>query len=243
MMMTRQLTACALYLLSTAGLALPNGFVYLHQLAPDIEQDMRYAQNYNFIGQPVPGYHKGLCILSKETALQLYRANQAIQRQGYRIKVYDCYRPQRAVDAFYQWSKDKNNQKMKDRFYPREAKADLFKNGYIARRSGHSRGSTVDLTLVKIGKSQAVKSPLTACYDRSIHYLDDNSIDMGTRHDCLDRAAHYDYVHLSNAQKKNRQRLKQLMQDYDFRPYSKEWWHFTLNKEPYPNRYFNFNVE
>jgi len=224
--------------------ALPDGFVYLKHIAPNIKQDIRYAQSYNFIGRPISGYKQGVCILTKKAAKQLAKVELAAEKIGYRLKVYDCYRPVKAVRTFYRWSQRNNDKKMKAAFYPREEKSQLFGNGYIARRSGHSRGSTVDITLVKTKSTYKPQSrkQLDRCYDKTRAYLNDNSIDMGTRFDCLDISAHYHYSGLSKTQKHNRYILRQLMTKYGFKPYSKEWWHFTLNKEPYPKTYFNFNV-
>lgn len=225
------------------ALALPQGFVYLDELVPDIQQDMRYSKAYNFVGRPIPGYVTGRCILTRKAAEQLAKANREAMKKGYQLKVYDSYRPTRAVTAFYQWSQDKTDQKMKAEFYPREAKENLFERGYIAKHSGHSRGSTVDITLVRIGQSKAAKKPLIRCYAKDKSYLNDNSIDMGTRHDCLDISAYYHYGPLSKLQKQNRKLLKNLMTDHGFEPYSKEWWHFSLKNEPYPKQYFNFPVK
>lgn len=229
-------------LLPTAN-ALPKGFVYLHDIAPEIIEDMRYASSYNFIGHPIPGYQASRCILTREAAGQLAKAEKAAQKKGYTFKVYDCYRPQTAVNAFYKWSQSANDIKMKKGFYPREDKRTLFAKGYIAQSSGHTRGSTIDLTLVKIGtKDSSLQPVLTRCYGKTISYMNDNSLNTGTRFDCMDRAAHVTYKNLSIEQKTNRLLLRNLMINYGFTPYSKEWWHFTLKHEPYPHTYFDFPV-
>ncbi|CEG57883.1 M15 family metallopeptidase [Legionella fallonii] len=224
--------------------ALPQGFVYLHDVAPDIIQDMRYATSNNFIGNSIPGYKKGVCIVTQQAAEQLKKAQKEIKAKGYSLKVYDCYRPQRAVNYFYQWSQKSADQRQKAAFYPREPKDQLFKRDYIALSSGHTRGSTVDLTLVKLNSPAKKQNsiPFTRCYDISPNYADDDSIDMGTRFDCLDRTAHIHYDHLSKSQKENRLLLQQLMIKNGFKPYLYEWWHYTLKKEPYPNTYFDFPV-
>ncbi|KTD28111.1 M15 family metallopeptidase [Legionella israelensis] len=242
-MRTCKIFSLAIWFIASHAFALPRGFVYLHQIAPDIEQDMRYAQDNNFTGHPVPGYKSGVCILTRKAAEKLKLVQNAAYQQGYQLKVYDCYRPETSVRAFYQWSQNKSDTRTKARFYPREKKYNLFRKGYIASYSGHSRGSTVDLTLVKIGKNQQPKHPLQRCYDKTARYLDDNSINMGTRHDCFDVSAHYHYTGLSNTQKKNRRRLRTLMTTYGFQPYSKEWWHFSLRNEPFPKTYFDFPVQ
>ena len=232
------------YLVTKAAFALPQGFVYLRDVAPDIIEDMRYATTNNFIGNPIPGYKKGVCIVTRKAAEQLKKAQKEIKTKGYSLKVYDCYRPQRAVNYFYRWSQNNTDQRQKAAFYPREPKELLFKRNYIALSSGHSRGSTIDLTLVKLNNpAKKQNSPhLTRCYDTSPNYLNDSSIDMGTRFDCLDPSAHIRYSHLSAIQKKNRSLLQQLMIKNGFKPYLYEWWHFTLKQEPYPNTYFDFPV-
>ncbi|MDI9819170.1 MULTISPECIES: M15 family metallopeptidase [unclassified Legionella] len=232
-----------LALTSSVTYALPEGFVYLRDVSPDIIEEMRYAGHYNFLGRPVPGYLAPRCILTKTAAEQLGKVQSAAAKQGYRLKVYDCYRPKTAVNAFYQWSKTPELPAMKEAFYPREKKNELFKKGYIALQSGHSRGSTVDITLVKTGNSvRTTTSQDARCYGKTTAYLDDNSIDMGTRFDCLDSSAHIHYSGLTKEQKANRQRLRELMVRHGFRPYAREWWHFTLRDEPYPGTYFNFPV-
>ena len=202
---------------------------------------MKYAGAGNFTGHSIPGYRKGSCILTREAATQLKRAQQEARRHGLSLKVYDCYRPVSAVNYFYQWSQNRHDKARKPWFYPRVPKNQLFTKGYIARYSSHSRASTVDLTLVRPGHSKHHK-PTRSCYGQSDAYLDDNSVDMGTRHDCLDPSAHYNDRHLSSKQNKNRRLLRKIMKQAGFRPYSKEWWHFTLRQEPWKHRYFNFPV-
>lgn len=224
--------------------ALPKGFVYLHQVAPQIEEDLRYATTDNFMGRTVPGYIAKHCILTKATAQQLAKAEQAALKMGYTLKVYDCYRPRRAVNAFYKWSQDEHDQLMKTAFYPREDKNTLFDKGYIAQASGHSRGSTVDLTLVKLGTTFHPSSTnQTRCYGKTTEHINDNSINTGTRFDCFDISAHTNYQQLTAAQKANRLLLRNLMTRYGFYPYKEEWWHFTLRGEPYPKNYFDFPVK
>jgi D-alanyl-D-alanine dipeptidase len=233
------------FICSAASHALPKGFVYLHDVAPDIIQDMRYITANNFIGNPIPGYKKGVCIVTRPVAEQLKKAQMAIKSKGYSLKVYDCYRPQKAVNYFYKWSQDPKDQRQKAAFYPRELKKELFNRGYIAHSSGHTRGSTLDLTLVKLGESakKLNKKQMTRCYDKSPNYLEDNSIDTGTRFDCMDISANIHYTNLSKTQKANRLLLKKLMISHGFKPYLYEWWHYTLVNEPYPDTYFNFPVK
>lgn len=242
-MRTISIILFSLFLISKVD-ALTTNFVYLNDIAPSIIEDLRYATSNNFIGHPVPGYKNGRCILTRQAALQLAKAQITANKMGYSLKIYDCYRPQRAVKAFYQWSQTADDKTLKKLFYPREDKSRLFDEGYIALFSGHSRGSTVDLTLVKLGsKESSFKPKNQLCYGQNSDYLDDNSINMGTRFDCLDKSAHLVNPDLCAEQKANRRLLQQLMKANGFRGYSKEWWHFTLNKEPYPHRYFDFLVE
>ncbi len=231
-------------LITITSFALPQGFVYLQDVAPDIIQDMRYATSDNFIDHPIPGYKRGTCIVTQKAAEQLKKAQKEIKAKGYSLKVYDCYRPQRAVNYFYKWSQNSADQRQKAAFYPREPKELLFKRDYIARSSGHTRGSTVDLTLVKLSNPAKKQNSvhLTRCYGTSPNYIDDGSVDMGTRFDCLDPSAHIHYTQLSKSQKKNRLLLQQLMLKNGFKPYLYEWWHYTLKKEPYPKTYFDFPV-
>ncbi|CEK11871.1 M15 family metallopeptidase [Legionella hackeliae] len=221
--------------------ALPKGFVYLNQVAPQVIEELRYGTKENFMGRPVPGYLANRCILTLPAAQQLAKAEKAALAMGYTFKVYDCYRPQKAVNAFYTWSQDSGDQKMKSSYYPREDKETLFDKGYIAKASGHSRGSTVDLTLVKLGAKSSSSGTPTACYGKD--YNNDNSLNTGTRFDCFDVSAHVDYQNLTSTQKTNRHLLQSLMLRFGFKPYKEEWWHFTLKNEPYPKTYFNFAVK
>ncbi|WP_019215243.1 M15 family metallopeptidase [Legionella tunisiensis] len=241
--MQRILFLILLYVHVQFANALPAGFVYLHDVAPDIIEDLRYAGSNNFVGHPIPGYQTARCILTQAAAEQLAKAEKAAVAKGYRFKVYDCYRPQTAVNAFYKWSQNTRDLQTKMTFYPREEKRLLFARGYIALHSGHSRGSTVDLTLVKIGAKQPRTSGKPSrCYSQTTAHIDDDSINTGTRFDCLDVSANLSYQKLSKEQKANRRLLQALMVSYGFVPYDKEWWHFTLKNEPYPKTYFDFPV-
>lgn len=198
---------------------------------------MRYASSNNFVGHPIPGYDNNRCILTKQAASRLASLQQKIQAQGLSLKVYDCYRPKVSVSAFMRWSQS-SDKKMKPYYYPREPKRTLFDKGYIAVYSGHSRGSTVDLSLV--ANDGKAKSGTAACYD--LKRAQDDSLDMGTNFDCLDIASHYHTKQPNREATQNRKMLRRLMSGAGFRPYNKEWWHFTLRHEPYPRHYFNFPV-
>lgn len=211
-------------------------FVDIKDVAPNINLDIRYYTNYNFIGQKIDGYNSPKCLLTKASALALKKVQKEAIDKGYSLKIYDCYRPQKAVDHFVRWAKDINSIKMKEIFYPNIDKRDLFYLGYIASRSGHSRGSTVDLTLVSIPTT--IQEPYTPGKK-----FKDNSIDMGTEFDFFDPSSHTISSSISTTQQNNRLLLKSLMEKNGFINLPQEWWHYTLNNEPFPNSYFNFSVE
>ena len=226
-----------------ALLAAAVGFVPLADVDATILQDMRYATKYNFVGRRIDGYRDPACILHRRAAKALRRAQNRVNEQGYTLKVYDCYRPQRAVDHFVRWSQN-GNERMKREFYPRVDKARVFDLGYIARRSGHSRGSTVDLTLVKLPAKEQPrwsrkKFGLVSCTAPRRRRYPDNSVNMGTSYDCFDTRSHT----FSGRARDNRLLLRRTMDRAGFAPYDNEWWHFTLRNERYPDRYFDFPVE
>lgn len=225
---------------------LPHGFVYLREVAPDIIQDIRYNGWHNFLGRPVKGYEAAECILTSDAAKALKDVQEELAASGLGLKVYDCYRPQRAVDDFVAWSEKPQDQTAKAEFYPNVDKKDFFELGYVAKKSGHSRGSTVDLTIVplpyKPGESftpgQELK-PCTAPYDTRFA---DGSLDMGTGFDCMDELSHSLSDNIPLVARQNRMLLRALMEKHGFAPYEYEWWHFTLKKEPFPNTAFDFPV-
>ena len=204
--------------------ALPEGFVYIDDVVPGVRQDLRYAGSNNFIGRPVIGYVGHRAILTEEAARALARVQQDVKAFGLTLLVFDGYRPQQAVDDFVAWSKDPHETRMQAEYYPRVAKRLLFPEGYIAERSGHSRGSTVDLTLV------SAKEPYEA-------------LDMGTPFDYFGPESWPEYPGVTPQQRANRLLLQTLMQQHGFKAYAQEWWHFTYANEPFPDQYFNFVVE
>ena len=222
-------------------------FVYLKDIAPSILQDMRYAGDHNFVGHPLLGYEKATCILTRQAAEQLKAIQQQLKPLGYTLKVYDCYRPQKTVDFFIAWSQDINQQTMKAEFYPSVNKKDVFKLGYVAEKSSHSRGSTMDLTIVKLpAKSEPLyhrNQPLVSCYAPYQQRFHDNSINMGTGYDCFDSLAHPDNTNIAPKEYLNRMFLRYWMVKYGFVGFDTEWWHFTLKNEPYPDTYFNFTIK
>lgn len=225
------------------------GFVYLSDVDPTIIQSVRYATNENFIGKPVDGYKKPLIILTEQAAQALKKVQRAVKKDGYSLVIYDAYRPQQAVDNFVTWSEDINDQIRKDQYYPRVDKAKVFDLGYVAKRSGHSRGSTVDLTLIKDGGTvKDIKEINRELLDGfTIKYLDDGTIDMGSSFDLFDVASHYKNNVIEEKYKTLRTYLKNIMEKFGFKNYSEEWWHFTLKNEPYcadmDSSYFNFAIE
>ncbi|WP_399094799.1 M15 family metallopeptidase [Streptomyces sp. BBFR2] len=224
----------------------PEEFVALRAVDPTIMQEMRYFTPHDFMGVRVTGYRAPTCLVTRDTARGLHRAQRAFLRRGYSLKVYDCYRPQRAVNHFMTWAKDLGDQRMKGEFYPRIDKSTLFRDGYIAEKSGHSRGSTVDLTLVKLPalptRPYVPGEPLSPCYGPQEARFPDNSLDMGTGFDCFDTLAHTLDPRIKGEQRANRLLLKRGMERAGFTNYAAEWWHYTLTPETFPDTYFDFPV-
>lgn len=202
--------------------SLPRDFTYIELIDESIVIDLRYLSNNNFVGKPIDGYTANKIILTHKTALLLKEVQKELNKLGYGLKIFDAYRPQRAVNHFKYWAKDLNDTLKKQEYYPNELKKNLFKHGYIASRSGHSRGSTVDITLIDWQTKQ--------------------EIDMGSPFDFFGEISGFYYKEISNKQRKNRALLRALMGKYNFKPYNKEWWHFTLRNEPFPKTYFDFEI-
>ena len=200
---------------------LDDGFVYLKDIDNSIIVDLKYFSSENFTGQYVNGYHSNTAILTKEAALALSNVQDDLKKLGYSLVLYDAYRPQSAVDFFVQWSMDLNDTIKKAIYYPDIKKSQLFELGYIAHKSGHSRGSTVDVSLVKISSNK--------------------ELDMGTVFDYFGVESHTFFDEISENQKANRLLLYEVMTNNGFKNYSKEWWHYTLEDEPF-EKYFNFLV-
>ncbi|MEU7784131.1 M15 family metallopeptidase [Amycolatopsis sp. NPDC049159] len=240
------LAAATALAVPTAAQATSPGFVALSDVAPSILQDIRYATPHNFVGRRVDGYLAPSCLLTRQAADGLRKAQQRLRKRGYTLKVYDCYRPQRAVDHFVRWAKDLADEKMKAEFYRDVAKDRLFAEGYIAEKSGHSRGSTMDLTLVRLPpRFQRPYVPgerLEPCFAPRDQRFPDNTVDMGTGYDCFDPLAHTDNPAITGVARENRDLLRSTMAAAGFRNLPEEWWHFTLNDEPFPDTYFDFPV-
>ncbi|MBR6470497.1 MAG: M15 family metallopeptidase [Victivallales bacterium] len=224
--------------------AVPDGFVHLEQVIPDALLEIRYYSAYNFVGARIDGYERPTALLTAEAARALKTVGDDVRVLGYRLKIYDAYRPQRAVTHFMNWAKDPSDTRMKAFFYPNLEKSDLFARGYLVEHSGHSRGSTVDLTLFDMASEQ--------------------EIDMGGTFDWFGKESHPDWCgnpetgeytggfagdtppasgKINAVQFRNRMVLRQAMMRHGFRPLAEEWWHFTLENEPYPNTYFTHPVK
>jgi D-alanyl-D-alanine dipeptidase len=206
---------------------------------------MRYFGAHNFLGRPVKGYRAGECILTKRAALALKKVQQRLKPRGLSLKVYDCYRPQRAVNDFVAWSKAENDKRTKAEFYPTLKKKRLFSLGYIAKRSSHSRGSTVDLTIVPLPpERQPDYEPdkQIACFEAYEKRYRDNSLDFGTGYDCFHELSHTRNPAVGEIARRNRALLLKEMALAGFENYFKEWWHFTLKDEPYKRQRFDFPI-
>lgn len=210
---------------STRGIrkrGLPEGFVYLDEMIEDCIIDAKYAGTDNFLGRPVAGYEAPLAVLSQAAAEGLSQAAALLRGRGYLLKVFDGYRPQRAVDDFLRWGSDAADDRRKPVHYPRVEKTAMFEQGYIAARSGHTRGSAVDLTLVDAATMQ--------------------ELDMGSIFDFMDGRSHHGAPGLTAQQEANRRLLRETMLACGFADYECEWWHYRIDPEPYPDTYFDFPI-
>ena len=221
----------------------PRGFVHVSDAVPDAILEIRYYATYNFVGDRIDGYERPTALLTVEAAKALRAASDELRQQGYRLKIYDAYRPQCAVDHFMRWAQQADDTRMKAYFYPNLEKTMLFPQGYIAEKSGHTRGSTVDLTLFAMATGKEV--------------------DMGGTFDWFGPESHPDWCgnpetgeytgefpgdarptggKINETQFKNRMLLRRAMRKHGFKPLAEEWWHFTLENEPYPETYFRHRV-
>ena len=199
-----------------------SGFVLLSDAVPDAILEIRYYSTYNFVGKRIAGYEEPIALITKEAAAKLKEVSDELIEKGYRLKIYDAYRPQMAVSNFVDWAKDVNDVKMKKYFYPDLDKSVLFPQMYIMEYSGHTRGSTVDLTLFDMNTEKEV--------------------DMGGTFDYFGEESHPDYKGITDEQYKNRMILREAMLSHGFKPLETEWWHFTLEDEPYKDTYFTFPI-
>lgn len=207
-------------------------FVLVSEVIPDAILEIRYHSTFNFIGDRIPGYDEPIAVLTRQAADSLKAVSDDLLEQGYRIKIFDAYRPQCAVDYFMEWAKDVSDDRMREYFYPELDKQVIVPQGYVAEKSSHTRGSTVDLTL----------------FDMALQ----RDADMGCTYDYFGRASHPDaqpdeaigaYPPINQEQYNNRMILREAMLRHGFHPYDCEWWHFTLTDEPYPDTYFRFPLK
>ena len=204
---------------------LPSGFTVLNNQIPELEVELRYSTSKNFMGRRVKAYYSDIAIGSIALAKQLKKVQAELKPMGFGIKIFDAYRPQTAVDDFIKWSEIPNDTISKKEYYPNLKKNTLFDLGFISKKSGHSRGSTVDLTLIYLGKDKKGKE-----------------LDMGSSWDFFGDISNYDSSKISEIQKLNRKLLRDVMISNGFKPYEKEWWHFTLINEPFPDTYYDFSI-
>ncbi len=200
----------------------PSDFVVLADYVPGVIQEIRYYSTYNFIGERIDGYEEPCALITKEAARALKSVSNEMMVQGYRLKVFDAYRPASAVKHFVLWGIEDTDIRMKPYFYPDLEKQELFVKGYIASQSSHSRGSTVDLTLLDMSTGK--------------------ELDMGSPFDLFSEVSHPDYRGVTEEQYNNRMILQRVMVRNGFEPIDVEWWHFTLKDEPFPDTYFDFPV-
>ena len=202
---------------------LPKGFSYVNDIAPSIKSELRYCRDNNFLGVSVNGYNEDVLITSTLTAKALQKVQEELLQKGLSLKIFDAYRPQTAVNHFVKWAREVNDTLKKQEYYPELNKRHLFKLGYIATKSGHSRGSSVDLTIVDNKTNK--------------------ELDMGSPFDFFGHISHLTYENITPTQKENRKLLRETMSKHGFRPYKNEWWHYTLRNEPFPKTYFDFPIQ
>lgn len=198
------------------------GFVFLDEALSGVRWDAKYATWDNFTGTPVDGYEANRVVASRALADALVEAKRRADALGFGLLVWDGYRPQRAVDRFVEWSAQPEDGRTKHSFYPRIRRAEMLTNGYVAPRSGHTRGSAVDLALYRLDTGELAP--------------------MGGRHDLMDERSHHDAAEVSGAEARHRRILRAIMQHSGFEPYRREWWHYVLRDEPFPERYFDFPI-
>ncbi|MBT3742419.1 MAG: M15 family metallopeptidase [Polaribacter sp.] len=212
-----------IFSLTLCAQKIPNGFVYLSNIDITIKAELRYLGNHNFIGKTIDGYYDNCVIVTKETANALHKVQTILEKKGLSLKIFDAYRPQQSVNHFGKWARVLSDTLMKTEYYPKVPKSELFKRGYIASKSGHSRGSTIDLTIVNLTTGK--------------------ELDMGSPYDFFGIESHPFHKNINEHQQKNRLYLRKIMLENNFKPYENEWWHFTLKNEPFPKTYFNFPIK
>lgn len=224
----------------------PPEIVALRDIDPTIVHEIRYTTSHNFVGERIDDYRAPLCLLTRPAAEALSRAQDVLRPQGLTLKVYDCYRPQGAVDHFVRWAEDLDDEQMKSEFYPRVEKSRLFADGYIAAKSGHSRASTVDLTIQPLdarpGPTPHSPHPGGSCFGPMAERVPDASLDMGTAFDCFDVLSHTASPAITGEARANRDLLVDVLGGEGFTNLPEEWWHFTHRPELFPTTFFDFPV-
>ncbi|MBC3889884.1 peptidase M15 [Acetobacterium paludosum] len=200
----------------------PSDFVDISLEIPGIITDVKYFTGENFVGERIDGYESPTILLTEKATIALAGVQNLLIEEGHGLKVFDGYRPKQAVEHFIRWGNQKEDGKTKSIFYPSMTRQEIFKSGYIASESSHTRGSSIDLTVINMETGKEV--------------------DMGGHFDFFSEISYSDYDHLSLAQSKNRVQLRYLMRSEGFEPMQQEWWHFTLSDEPYPETYFDFSI-
>lgn len=228
---------------------LSDGFVRVEELpgAENIRVFLRMAGPNNFLGCKANGYTvNNTIILTKQAAEKVVAVQKEVENDGYDLVVYDAYRPAKAVAHFVEWSKNVSDTATKEIFYPHLSKEEIFDKGLIAERSSHSRGSTIDLTLIEKGEQllfEPIAQTIILKSGRQITYYHDNTVNMGSSFDYFDDVSAYDNDEISDEQYAMRAYLQEKMVKHGFEPYPVEWWHFTLSGEPFPDNYFDFDIE
>ncbi len=208
-----------------SGQSLPAGFVHIDQVAPDVVQELRYATPDNFVGTPIDGYESGRAVLTRAAAEALAAVQSELEAAGFGLKLFDAYRPQQAVAHFVRWARDASADETRSTFYPNLTKRQLFGEGYLALESAHSRGSAVDVTLLRRTAQQGWAP-----------------VDMGTPFDFFGPESAPFSESVTAEQRMNRLKLRAIMEKHGFAPSAKEWWHFSLRAEPFPETYFDFPI-
>lgn len=212
-----------------AASPLPAGFVFLREVEPTIIQDMRYAGDHNFMQRKLPGYEAPECVLTEQAAVALASAQRELAADGLGLKVFDCYRPRSAVKAMMDWAGGRDGSAGDSRYFPKLEKSQLVTLGYIARRSTHSTGAAVDLTLVELARSGevAAAAPVGPCTGPAAERSSADEVDMGTGFDCFDPKSHSD-GDMTAEQRRSRTLLADTMRKHGFAGYRREWWHFSF---------------
>ena len=219
-----------------------SSFIDIKDISESIITEIRYATQYNFVGRRVDGYEAPKCFLTRSASEALVRVQDKLEKQSYSLKIFDCYRPQQAVDHFVRWAESSEADSTKKYYFPNVPSDELFEQGYIAHRSGHSRGSTVDLTIVRLPYLIPERFKYS-CIDPDGYKYRGSELNMGTSYDCFDEKSHTLNSEMNNTVLKNRRMLVQVMEEEGFVNYSKEWWHFTYKPEEFPDTYFDVIIE